>query len=94
MSTNDKPRKKKWPLKTLVEILPILIALTAIFSYSTIRNVTDVALVTPLEQVLGGVPIWVVGLMGLIAIVGVLAMIWIVYVFTRAPVSPDGSDEE
>ena len=47
----DKPRKK-WPLKTLIEIIPIIVALTAIFSYSTIKNVSDVSLVTPLSEVL------------------------------------------
>jgi len=93
MDTEKQPRKK-WPLKTLIEILPVIIALTAIFSYSTIRNVTDVDLVTPLGEVLGGVPIWVAGLMGLIAIVGGLGMTWLIYIFSRAPVAPDGSDEE
>ena len=88
----DKPRPK-WPLKTLIEILPLLIALTAIFNYSTIKNVTQVELVTPLSQVLGGVPAWVTGLMGLIALVGMLGMGWLIYIFTRAPVAPDGSDE-
>jgi hypothetical protein len=88
----DKPRPK-WPLKTLIEILPLIIALTAIFSYSTIKNVTQVDLVTPLDQVLGGVPWWVVGLMGLIALVGTLGMGWLIYIFSRAPVAPDGSDE-
>jgi hypothetical protein len=89
----DKPRLK-WPLKTLLEILPIIIALTAMLSYSTIRNVSNVALVTPLTEVLGGVPLWVAGLMGLVALVGVLGMGWLIYVFSRAPVAPDGSDEE
>ena len=93
MSTKDKSSKKGWPLKTLIEILPLFIALTAIFSYATIKNVTDVDLVTPLSEVLGGVPFWVAGLMGSIFIVGTLAMIWLVYIFTRAPVAPDGSDE-
>ena len=88
----DKPAKK-WPLKTLIEVLPLLIALTAIFSYSTIKNVTEVDLVTPLNQVLGGVPLWVAGLMGLIALVGTLGMVWLIYIFSRAPVAPDGSDE-
>jgi hypothetical protein len=88
----DKPRQK-WPLKTLIEILPLIIALTAIFSYSTIKNVTQVDLVTPLDQVLGSVPGWVAGLMGLIALVGMLGMGWLIYIFTRAPVAPDGSDE-
>lgn len=87
----QKPRKK-WPLKTLIEILPVIIALTAIFSYSTIKNIADVDLVTPLEQVLGGVPIWVAGLMGMILMVGTLGMGWLIYIFSRAPVSPDGSD--
>lgn len=94
MSTKDKSSKKGWPLKTLIEILPLFIALTAIFSYATIKNVTDVDLVTPLSEVLGGVPFWVAGLMGSIFIVGTLAMIWLVYIFTRAPVAPDGSSEE
>lgn len=93
MNTENKPRKK-WPLKTLIEILPVIIALTAIFSYTTIKNVTDVDLVTPLEEVLDGVPMWVAGLMGMIAIVGALGMTWLIYIFSRAPVAPDGSDEE
>ena len=90
---SEKKSRKKWPLKTLIEILPIIIALTAVFSYSTIKNVTDVDLVTPLEEVLDGVPIWVAGLMGMIVIVGTLGMIWLIYIFSRAPVAPDGSDE-
>lgn len=93
MNAEKQPRKK-WPLKTLIEILPLIIALTAIFSYSTIKNVTDVDLVTPLEEVLGGVPIWVAGLMGMIAIVGALGMTWLIYIFSRAPVAADSSDEE
>jgi len=88
----DRPRKK-WPLKTVIEILPIIIALTAIFSYSTIKNVTDVALITPLAEVLGGVPLWVAGLMGLITLVGCAGMVWLIYLFSRAPIAPDGSDE-
>lgn len=91
--TIDPPRRK-WPLKTLIEILPIIIALTAVFSYSTINNVSDVDLITPLEEVLGGVPIWVAALMGMIVLVGALGMGWLMYIFTRAPVAPDGSNEE
>jgi hypothetical protein len=89
-----KPARKKWPLKTLIEIIPIIVALTAVFSYSTIKNVTNVNLVTPLEEVLGGVPLWVAGLMGLVALVGLLGMGWLIFIFSRAPVAPDGSDEE
>ena len=89
----DKP-KKKWPLKTLIEIIPIVVALTAVFSYSTIKNVSNVNLVTPLEEVLGGVPIWVAGLMGLVALVGIMGMGWLIYIFSRAPIAPDGSNEE
>jgi hypothetical protein len=89
----DRPRKR-WPLKTLIEILPIIIALTAIFSYSTIKNVSDVDLVSPLTEVLGAVPVWVAGLMGLVGLVGLLGMIWLIFIFTRAPVAPDGSDED
>ena len=85
--------KRKWPLKTLIEILPIIIALTVFFSYSTIKNVSDVALITPVTEVLGDVPLWVAGLMGLILLVGVSGMGWLIYIFSRAPVAPDGSDE-
>ena len=89
----EKPRRK-WPLRTLIEILPVIIALTALFSYSSVRQVTDVELVTPLTQVLGDVPLWVAGLMGLIVIVGMLGMGWLIYIFSRAPVAPDGHHEE
>jgi hypothetical protein len=71
-----------------------MIALTAIFSYSTISNISDVALITPLRDVLGGVPLWVAGLMGLITLVGILGMSWLIYLFSRAPVAPDGSSDE
>lgn len=86
--------KRKWPLKTLIEILPIIIALTVFFSYSTIKNVTDVSLVTPLPEVLGGVPLWVVGLMGSIVLVGTMGIGWLIYLFSRAPIAPDGSNDE
>jgi hypothetical protein len=95
VSAEKEPEKRsKWPLKTLIEILPIIIALTALFSYSTIKRVSDVALITPLVEVLDGVPIWVTGLMGLILVVGFLGMGWLIYIFSRAPVAPDGSAEE
>jgi hypothetical protein len=73
MNSNDKPAsptRRKWPLKTLIEILPIIIALTVFFSYSTIKRVSDVALVTPISEVFGQVPLWIVLLMGLIFGVG------------------------
>ena len=89
-----RPVKRKWPLKTLIEILPIIIALTVFFSYATIKNVTNEALVIPLQAVLGEVPGWVAGLMGLILLVGLLGMGWLIYIFSRAPVAPDGSSEE
>lgn len=88
----QKPRLK-WPLKTLIEILPLIVALTAIFSYSTIKGITNIDPIAPLASVFGGVPLWIAILMGLVAIVGVLGMGWLVYIFSRAPVSPDGSDE-
>lgn len=90
--TTEKPRLK-WPLKTLIEILPLIVALTAIFSYSTIKGITKIDPIAPLSGVLGGVPLWVALLMGMVAIVGVLGMGWLIYLFSRAPVSPDGSDE-
>ena len=91
---DEQPGKRKWPLKTLIEILPVLIALSVFFNYSTIKNISNVALITPLQEVLGAVPGWVAGLMGLILLVGVLGMSWLVYIFSRAPIAPDGSNEE
>ncbi len=91
--TPDKPRNK-WQLKTLIEILPILVALTVFFSYTTIKKVPGTTLVTPLTEVLGVVPIWVTILMGLITLVGFSGMAWLLYLFSRAPISPDGSSDE
>jgi hypothetical protein len=88
-----RPSRRRWPLNTLIEILPVIIALTALFSYTTIRRVTPVDLVTPLNQVLGQVPVWVAVLMGLIALIGALGMSWLIYLFCRAPVAPDGGHE-
>ena len=93
-SPEEETPQKGWPLKTLIELLPLFIALTAIFSYSTIKNVSNVPLVTPLQQVLGNVPLWVAVLMGLIALVGISGIGWLIYLFSRAPVAPDGSTEE
>ena len=90
----SKDKQQKWPLKTLIEILPIIIALTVFFSYTTIKNVSDVALVTPLSEVLAGIPLWIVGLMGLILLVGLCGMGWLIYIFTRAPIKPDSSSQE
>ena len=86
-------KRSGWSLKTLIEILPVIIALTALFSYTTIRRVTPVDLVTPLGQVVGQAPLWVVVLMGLIALVGALGMLWLIYLFCRAPIAPDGGRE-
>ena len=82
--------RQTWRLKTLIEILPVIIALTALFSYTTIRRVTPVDLVTPISQVLGQVPVWVAVLMGLVALIGALGMMWLIYLFCRAPITPDG----
>ena len=94
----DAPKTKKkssrWPLTTLIEILPVIIALTIFVSYTTIKGVTTVRLVTPLSQVLQVVPLWVVILMTLILLVGTTGMVWLIYIFTRAPVSSDGGEAE
>jgi len=90
----EQETRSKWPLKTLIEILPVIIALTAVFSYSTIKRVSDVVLITPLTEVLGGVPVWVAGLMGLILMVGLLGMAWLIYIFSRAPIASDGTADE
>jgi hypothetical protein len=82
--------RQTWRLKTLIEILPVIIALTALFSYNTIRRVTPVDLVTPISQVLAHVPVWVAVLMGLVGLIGTLGMMWLIYLFCRAPIAPDG----
>ncbi|MEZ4713082.1 MAG: hypothetical protein R3A44_38185 [Caldilineaceae bacterium] len=95
--SNAVPGKKKrsrWPLTTLIEILPVIIALTIVFSYTTIKGVSSVRLVTPLSAVLSVVPLWVVVLMSLITVVGVSGMVWLIYIFMRAPVAPDGSEAD
>lgn len=91
--TRHPNKRRGWPLKTLIEILPVLIAVTIVFSYTTIKGVSAVELVTPLTTVLGAVPVWVSVLMGLIVLVGTLGMAWLIFIFTRAPVSSDGSDD-
>lgn len=86
--------KSRWPLTTLIEILPVIIALTIFLSYTTIKGVTTVALVTPLPTVLNAVPLWVAILMGLILLVGSSGIVWLIFIFTRAPVATDGSEAE
>ena len=76
--------RPKWRLRTLIEILPIIIALTALFSYRTVTNRMDVDLVTPIAIVLAGVPLWVAGLMLLVASVGILGMGWLIYIVIHA----------
>ncbi len=90
--SHSKRKRSKWPLKTLIEILPVFIALSVFLSYTTIKGVTAVDLVTPLTTVFGAVPLWVTVLMLLIGTVGTLGMGWLIYIFTRAPISPDGSN--
>jgi hypothetical protein len=87
-------KHSRWPLTTLIEILPVIIALTIFLSYTTIKGVSTVALVTPLTTVLSAVPLWVVILMTLIGLVGTVGMGWLIYIFTRAPVAADGSEAE
>ena len=90
----NQPKRSRWPLTTLIEILPIIIALTVFLSYTTIKRVSSVALVTPVTTVLQAVPLWVVILMTLIVLVGTSGMAWLIYIFTRAPVAADGSEAE
>lgn len=88
-----KTRKAKWPLKTLIEILPVIIALSVIFSYNTIKAGSDVVLFTPVTEVFSQVPWWITALMGLIVAVGTLGMGWLIFIFSRAPINPDSSND-
>ena len=87
-----KSTKKRWQWKTLIEILPVLIALTIFFSYRTIRGVTDIPLFTPLMTVVDQVPGWVVLLMVLIAFVGFTGMMWLIFLFTRSALMGEGEE--
>ena len=88
-------RRGRLPLRRLIEVLPVLIALTALFSYTTIRGVDEGSeLVTPPRELFGAVPGWVGALMLLVALVGVGGMGWLLYVYTRAPVVADGEGEQ
>ena len=89
-----KRKRSRWPLTTLIEILPVIIALTVFASYTTIKKIGPVTLVTPLTTVLSAVPLWVTILMALIALIGTAGIVWLIYIFTRAPVSTDGSSAE
>ena len=92
-ATSPMPKAKqsgsRLRLRTLIEILPILIALTIFFSYTTIKGVSTVQLVTPLNTILDAVPMWVALLMLLITIVGVSGMVWLIYIFSKAALRPD-----
>lgn len=88
-----KAKKTRWPLKTLIEILPVIIALSVIFSYKTIKSTSDVVLFTPIVEVFSQVPWWITTLMGLIVAVGTLGMGWLIFIFSRAPINPDSSND-
>ena len=91
-SDQDKPRKR-WSRKTIIEIIPIVMALTALLTFGVAKNVTDVELLTPLTRVVTTLPLWGTVLMALVMAIGVTGIILGIYIFSRAPVSPDGSDE-
>ena len=58
ISGETKPRKK-WPLKTVIEVFPIFIALTALLTFGTARKAgEEVELLTPLSRITGALPLW------------------------------------
>ncbi|MEI2613148.1 MAG: hypothetical protein V9G20_31295 [Candidatus Promineifilaceae bacterium] len=89
-----KPSRKRWPLKTMLEVFPIFMALSALLTFGTTKKVSDVQLLTPLKQVVGVLPLWATVLMVAAMLVGILGIIWATYIFSRAPVAPDGSDDQ
>jgi hypothetical protein len=92
-TSSNKPRKH-WPLKTLVEIIPIFMALSALLTFGWAQRVTGAELLTPLNRVITALPWWATLLMVAVMAIGVLGIVWVTYIFSRAPVAPDGSDEE
>ncbi|MFN8446841.1 MAG: hypothetical protein U0175_38965 [Caldilineaceae bacterium] len=89
----SKPRKH-WPFKTVLEVFPIFMALSAMLTFGTTRKVSDVELLTPLSRVVSALPWWATLLMGGTMLVGIVGIVWVTFIFSRAPVAPDGSDEE
>ena len=69
--------------RRLIEILPVIIALTALFSYRAIDGLTDQVLATPIGQVVQAVPPWVNVLMLLTAFTGLAGMFLLIMVFAR-----------
>jgi len=91
-TSDDSPKpRKRWPFKTVLEIFPIFMALSALLTFGTTRKVSDVELLTPLNRVLGGLPWWAALLLGAIVVVGLLGIGLATFMFSRAPV---GSDDE
>ena len=70
-------------VRRLIEILPVLIALTALFSYRAIDGLAGEVLATPLGEVVRAVPPWVNVLMLLTAFTGLAGMLWLIIVFAR-----------
>lgn len=86
--------RKHWPFKTVLEVFPIFMALSAMLTFGTTRKVSGVELLTPLSRVVSALPWWATLLMGGTMVVGIIGIVWVTFLFSRAPVAPDGSDEE
>ena len=91
---NSAESRKRWPLKTIIEVIPIIMALSALFTFGVAKRVTDVRLLTPLNEVVAGLPLWATILLALVMTIGVVGIGWGIFIFSRAPVAPDGSDDE
>ena len=102
MNTNEPDKKteesteprKHWPFKTVLEVFPIFMALSALLTFGTTRKVTGVELLTPLSRVVSVLPWWATLLLAGTMLVGLVGIAWVTFLFSRAPVAPDGSDEE
>jgi hypothetical protein len=82
-----------WPVKTAIEVIPIIMAMTALFTWGFAKRTTDVKLLTPLSTVTSALPWWGTVVMALVGLIGITGIIWATYLFSRAPMAPDGSDE-
>ncbi len=97
MSTNKESlgeKKHKWPLKTFIEMIPIVLTVSALFTFGVAKRVTTVKLLTPLSTVTGGLPLWGIILMVLVGFIGLAGVSLGIYIFSRAPMRLSDNGEE
>ncbi len=94
MTPEGEKERKRWPLKTVIEVFPIFMALTALLTFGTARRAGQGEVLTPLSRMTDSLPLWSILLLAGCFAIGIFGIIWATWVFSRAPVAPDGSDDD